>query len=182
MKTLEELVKERSRERGLLKAIKEIYELVEKGKLKLVDPNPPKTFASYLANPSYTLWLWTALSLTALTIASITISTHAPQTKPLRYVLGTIYTLFLPGYSLTEALYPEKQSLKPIERLALSIGLSLAIIPLLGLLLNYTPWGIRLNPITAAITTFITTMLLTAAYRKYRLLTLKIHTTQKQNH
>ena len=174
MKTLEEVVKERAKGKRLVEAIKETYKLVEEGKLKLVDPNPPRSFLKYLVNPAYSLWLWTALSLTMLTIVSICLSNYVPQARVARYVFGTIYVLFLPGYSLIEALYPEKQSLKPIERLALSIGLSLAIVPLLGLLLNYTPWGIRLDPIMASITTFIVTMLLIAAYRKYRLLTLEM--------
>jgi hypothetical protein len=34
-----------------------------------------------------------------------------------------------------------------IERIALSFGLSIAIVPLLGLILNYTPFGIRLGSI-----------------------------------
>jgi len=36
--------------------------------------------------------------------------------------------------------------LDTIERVALSLGTSLALVPIDGLLLNYTPWGIRLTP------------------------------------
>lgn len=38
-----------------------------------------------------------------------------------------------------------------IERVALSFGLSIAIVPLVGLVLNFTPWGIRLGPIAVSI-------------------------------
>jgi len=41
-----------------------------------------------------------------------------------------------------------------IERVALSFGLSIAIVPLIGLLLNFTPWGIRLVPIMIGISIF----------------------------
>ncbi len=41
-----------------------------------------------------------------------------------------------------------------IERIALSIGLSIAVVPLLGLLLNFTPFGIRLVPIVLSIVLF----------------------------
>jgi uncharacterized membrane protein len=58
--------------------------------------------------------------------------------------------------------------LESLERLALSIGLSLAIVPLIGLLLNYTPWGIRLTPITISLATFTEAMALIALARKYR--------------
>jgi uncharacterized membrane protein len=55
--------------------------------------------------------------------------------------------LFFPGYVFITALFPEKKELDNLERLALSLGLSIAIVPLIGLLLNYTPWGIRLIPL-----------------------------------
>jgi uncharacterized membrane protein len=49
----------------------------------------------------------------------------------------------------------------------LSIGLSLALVPLIGLVLNFTPWGIRFAPIVASLGTFTTVALLAAAMRKY---------------
>jgi uncharacterized membrane protein len=42
-----------------------------------------------------------------------------------------------------------------VERVALSLGLSLAVVPLIGLVLNYTPWGIRLTPILVSLALFI---------------------------
>ena len=53
--------------------------------------------------------------------------------------------LFLPGFTLIKTLFPTRE-IDNIERTALSIGMSLALVPLVGLLLNYTPWGIRLTP------------------------------------
>ncbi len=66
--------------------------------------------------------------------------------------------LFLPGYALIAALFPAKSDLDGIERTALSFGLSIAVVPLIGLGLNYTPWGIRLLPIliSLSIFTFVT--------------------------
>jgi len=43
--------------------------------------------------------------------------------------------LFLPGYTLIATLFPRKDDLDGIERVALSFGLSIAITPLLGLAL-----------------------------------------------
>ena len=64
-----------------------------------------------------------------------------------RTILGLFLILFIPGYSLIAALFPKKGDLDGIERAALSFGLSIAVTPLIGLALNYTPWGIRLTPI-----------------------------------
>lgn len=75
--------------------------------------------------------------------------------KPLRIALGLPFILFFPGYTLIAALFPRREDLDPIERVALSFGLSIAVVPLIGLALNYTPWGIRLYPILVALTIFI---------------------------
>lgn len=66
------------------------------------------------------------------------------STTIIRAVLGLPLVLFLPGYALIAALFPARSDLDGIERTALSFGLSIAVIPLIGLGLNYTPWGIRL--------------------------------------
>jgi uncharacterized membrane protein len=63
-----------------------------------------------------------------------------------RVLLGTLLVLFFPGYVLVSALYPRREQLVGEERIALGLGLSLALVPLLGLALNFTPWGIRLTP------------------------------------
>jgi uncharacterized membrane protein len=89
--------------------------------------------------------------------------------SPIRTVLGIPFVLFFPGYALITALFPKKTDLGIIERLTLSIGLSLAVVPLIGLALNYTPWGIRLYPIITSI--FILTLLLSilSNYRRAKL-------------
>lgn len=72
----------------------------------------------------------------------------------IRNILGLSLVLFLPGYSLIAALFPAKSDLDGIERTALSFGLSIAVVPLIGLGLNYTPWGIRLLPILISLSVF----------------------------
>jgi uncharacterized membrane protein len=56
-----------------------------------------------------------------------------------------------------------------IERVALSFGLSIAVVPLLGLLLNFTPWGIRLQPIVVTLLLFTVLVGLAAYGRRMRL-------------
>ena len=55
----------------------------------------------------------------------------------LRIIIGLPFILFIPGYILVFALFPTKKSVDIIERIALSFGLSIAIVPLIGLGLNY---------------------------------------------
>ncbi len=86
-----------------------------------------------------------------------------------RKILGLVFILFLPGYAATAALFPENDQIDTIERVALSFGLSIAIVPLIGLGLNFTPWGIRLDPILASVSAFIVGASLAAWYRRTRL-------------
>jgi uncharacterized membrane protein len=84
----------------------------------------------------------------------------------LRVVFGIPVILFIPGYALIAALFPAAKDLGGIERIALSFGLSIAVVPLIGLALNYTPWGIRLDPIVTSLAVFTICMCLAAQYRR----------------
>lgn len=91
------------------------------------------------------------------------------QDSLLRPVFGVLFILVVPGYALTAALFPRSDDLEWIERIALTLGVSIAIVPLVGLLLNYTPFGIRLTPIIVALTLFTCLMMLIAVFRRLSL-------------
>ena len=84
----------------------------------------------------------------------------------LRIILGLPIVLFFPGYTLVAALFPRRDSLDSIERVALSFGLSIVAVPLVGLILNYTFWGIRLYPVLISLTIFIIITSIVAWYRQ----------------
>ncbi len=67
--------------------------------------------------------------------------------EPVRIVLGLLLVLLFPGYALLSALYPKREGLDGVERVALGLGLSLALVPLVGLALHFSPWEIRLTPV-----------------------------------
>ena len=86
----------------------------------------------------------------------------------IRTILGLILIIFIPGYSLVVALFPRKDELEGIERAALSFGLSIAVTPLIVLILNYTPWGIRLTPILISLSAFTIIMVIIGYIRRKR--------------
>ena len=88
------------------------------------------------------------------------------EISPIRIILGLPLVLFLPGYSLIATLFPRKDDLDAIERIALSFGLSIAITPLLGLALNYTPFGIRLSPVLIVLSVFTISFAMGAYVRR----------------
>ncbi|MFC2051581.1 DUF1616 domain-containing protein [Chloroflexota bacterium] len=73
----------------------------------------------------------------------------------LRIALGLPFLLFFPGYVLVAALFAREKDIDGIEKIALSFGMSIAVTALIGLGLNYTPWGIRLEPVLFTISAFI---------------------------
>lgn len=87
---------------------------------------------------------------------------------PLRVVFALPVVLFIPGYVLIAALFPGSTEIDSIERIALSFGLSIAVVPLIGLALNYTPFGIRLDPIVLSLTIFTLGMVLATQVRRAR--------------
>lgn len=86
-----------------------------------------------------------------------------------RIAFGLLFALFFPGYALISALFPKREKLGGIERVALSFGLSIAVVPLIGLILNFTPWGIKLYPIVVSVTLFILIAAVFAWYRQRKL-------------
>lgn len=90
-------------------------------------------------------------------------------TGPPRIIAGIIILLLFPGYTLMAALFPRKTRMSGVERAALSVVISVAVVPLIALILNYTPWGIRLEPIYAAVASLIVIASLVAIFRRWRL-------------
>jgi len=87
---------------------------------------------------------------------------------PLRVALGVPFVLFFSGYCLISALFPRKGVLDGVERVALGFGLSIALIPLIGLVLNYT-WGIKSIPIHVSVFSVIVVLAAIAVWRRWQL-------------
>jgi uncharacterized membrane protein len=94
---------------------------------------------------TYDLWLIFAGAFTLLVLFAQ--AALSPPLALLRVALGLAFVLFAPGYCITLAIFPHSDSLRTAERLALSSGISAALIPLLALVLNQTSWGIAPQPI-----------------------------------
>ncbi len=148
-----------------------------------VETTKPEKLASYLTS-KYAFWYWTTITLTiATTIVVFTVPENAYPLVYIRYSLGIIFVLWLPGYTFIRALFPQhlpftkgpahtletsEKDLDTIERIAQSIGMSLALVSITGLLLNYTPWGIRLTPIILSLLPLTIILATTAMIREYQ--------------
>ena len=131
------------------------------------------------------------LVLVVVTTVAILAVTLAQLSLPdaLRIALGIAFVLFVPGYAFAAALFPAARhgvvstgerstvsrptdtdaAIGTLTRVVLAFGLSLASVPLVVFVLNFTPWGISVGtalPALAAITLLCTAV---AAVRRLRL-------------
>jgi uncharacterized membrane protein len=103
--------------------------------------------------------IWLAASIAAIYLYFV-------NETPLRVVFALPVMLVIPGYCLITAIFPRNDDIDLIARIVLSIGLSIAIVPLIGLGLNFTPWGIRLDSIVISLTFFTLVTVIVSHYRR----------------
>jgi hypothetical protein len=141
---------------------------------KKTSQSPSKLSAYVFSHNSIWFWTTAAIAITTAVAVFLIPENDYPLTY-LRQVMGTIFVLLLPGFAFLKTLYPAKvpietlsENLVTVERIALNIGLSIALVAIDGLILNYTPWGIRLAPITLSL--FVLTLVFAVAgiFREYQ--------------
>jgi hypothetical protein len=153
-----------------------ILRLQNEDKIHFTQKQPPSTDLAIYLRTRRSSWYWITIIMTLATVVCVfTIPEEAYPFVIIRYVLGAIFILWLPGYVFIKALFPAglptknpDKNLDMNERVALSVGMSLALVSITGLLLNYTPWGIRLTPITLSLTALTLTFATAGAIREYQ--------------
>ena len=150
------------------KALEHVIRLNDEGKINLASQSVgPVTDLNEYLRSSQALWFWCVMTLVlSTTISVFLIPEQAYPLVYIRYILGSIFVTFLPGYSLIKVLFPTKE-MNNIERTTLSIGASITLVPLTGLILNYTPWGIRIIPITLSLLLLTTILAISGLLREY---------------
>lgn len=93
--------------------------------------------------------------IVALTAVIVPLLTLASVPEVVRAPLGLLFLLFFPGYALVAAIFPRRAWPGAVERLALSAVASLSLVALIGIALNYSPWGLRTGSILAFVGLFI---------------------------
>jgi len=147
----------------------EVKDLQQKGLLILEEPTTPVHRFSDFLSSRRSLWFWVAICLTFFAFISILFfpETGTPLSY-LRYAFGFILAVFLPGYCLTETLFPRKNSMDEIERFTFSIGLSFAVTALVGLFLSFTPFGLTLATALVTLGSIVIVLAIVALTRKYK--------------
>lgn len=111
-------------------------------------------------------WLEIIVLFTLLTMVIVY---FVPGDSPLfvvRYVLGFVFVLFLPGYCLVNILFIGADHLDPVEIAVLSVALSFGIAGLVGLFLGLSPIGIDFTSIIISLNVIVLGLGVMAFFRK----------------
>jgi uncharacterized membrane protein len=119
-------------------------------------------------------------------VAALTL-TFLPLVPPLRAILAMPLLLFVPGYALVAAIYPKctdsdrgdflypeeitdtDTGLHVIERMLLSVGMSVAVLPILGVVIWATVGGISTDIVLFGVSTFTLGAIAVAVFRRTNL-------------
>jgi len=134
---------------------KHVEKLEEGGKVKLIEEHSPRK----------RLWLWIVIALTVTTNILVFLVSEQSVLIPIRWVVGYSFCFFIPGYCAVKVLFPKKE-LDIVETVLISVALSLAIIPLVGLVANFVIGSIALPPIMFSLS-LVVFILASTAYLKH---------------
>ena len=128
----------------------------------------------------HALWFWFTFSIAVIYPIIIFCIPPVQPAVIIRQILTIVQFFWLPGHILVKIVFPKrtqelqsKGNLEPLERFALSIGISVVLIPVIGLFLNYTPSGITLTPTLLGLMAVILSLSLVALAREYQIQTPK---------
>jgi len=128
-----------------------------------------RSFLDYLFTLSVSFWFWLTIAITAAAaVVAVSPSGFLPL-DVLRWCFGSVFLLFLPGYSCLQLLFPKQEEMRKSHRYVFSVPVSLAILIITGLILNYSNVGIRLDSLLESIGAVIIVLTVAAANRLYLL-------------
>jgi hypothetical protein len=167
--TLEQLIKLVQQKFSVTQTeiMEHIINLQKQGKIMLKNNTASTSIKDYLFS-AQAIWFWVVIILALVgAITTFIVSENASPAVYLRYVLGSLFVLYLPGYSLMRALLPQKE-MSTVWQITISIVTSLVIVPITALALNYTPWGIKLVPVTLSLLALTLIFSIIAIVREHR--------------
>jgi len=154
----------------------ELKALVREGVIQLGKPSYElRSVAGYLSTITLSLWFWATVALAVVGVLSMVLIPDIFPISAIRWLFGSVFVLFLPGNTLIHVLFPRKEKLDRLELFLLSVGSSLAVVPLVGLVLNYLPWGISFVPVTVSLAIVVVIFALLGVARQYRILRARTH-------
>ena len=143
-----------------------IRSLEEKKIVILSESLIPSSFVHYLKTFRLNPPFWGTLVTTLLAIWIVFALPPQDPWSMARVIFAGAFIILVPGYCLTNLLFGGKR-LPIAEKLALSVGLSLAVAALVGMVLNYTFLGVTIETVVAIVASFNVALAAVNAYRDF---------------
>jgi uncharacterized membrane protein len=113
-------------------------------------------------------WIEIIVLFTLLTMVIVYFVAGDSPLFVVRYVLGFVFVLFLPGYCLVNILFIGANRIDPVETVVLSVALSFGIAGLAGLFLGLSPVGMNFTSIIISLNAIVLGLAVVAFVRKSR--------------
>ena len=132
-------------------------------------------FKSYIISLD-AVWFWAVIAVIAFTMISISIPEELYPANYLRAFFGLGFVLCLPGFVLLKLLFPLERNIEHLlptpsllNRLFLSVGLSIIISPSVGLILHFSSLGLELVPFALSIACLTIVFAVIGLFRSFSL-------------
>jgi len=125
---------------------------------------------------------WDLIAVVLAAVMTVVLAFYSGPKGSFAYLqvpLGFLFAFIFPGYAIMAALFPasggavtdqdSNDAIDGIERVVLSLGLSIAVVPMVGLFWNFTPWGIELVQVLGSVAGVTIVAVIVAFYRRWQL-------------
>jgi len=130
--------------------VRQLDALVSEGSVRMEEPLI-RHFEDYLKSWGYGFRGWvTALGVVVGLLVVEGLNVGFPLVA-VRWIAGTYLILIAPGFTLTWVLFPSRGEIAGLNRFALTVAMSIFLVPTAALLLNLTPLGIRSGPMAVVL-------------------------------
>ena len=143
-----------------------IKRLENRGEINLSEARAGFSFIRDLGGFEANAPFWIAIIATAAVLAATFALPQDGLWIAAKRIAGAVFLFAVPGYVLSNVLVARNR-LSTIERIAVSVGLSLAVVSLLGMVLAYGVAGVKLEPVMASVTAFVVALAFMAAHRDF---------------
>lgn len=140
--------------------------LERRGEINLSEDRTGSSFLRNLADVEANAPFWIAIVACSVIAIATFVIPQAEYGQAVRRISSAAFLFVIPGYAMTNA-FIARNRLSYVERMAVSVGLSLAIVAIIGIILAYGSTGITLEVVMGTLTAVIVALAIVAAYRDF---------------
>jgi hypothetical protein len=147
----------------------EIHDLIrrleQRGILGLSESGGKQSIQASIVFSRASVGLWICVAVSAIALIAVYLFPQVEPWSVARLIIANLFLFIIPGYTLSQLLF-SRNRLQAAERTGLSIVLSLAVVALIGMMLVYSPLGVRLESVIASVASFSIALAFVSAFGK----------------